>query len=139
VSDPVRLKVCDACRTAIPEGASTCPECGARQPMEVPGGGPTFGGIPPGVAFEDLFTRVQGAVGDRGRAMEGMFARALLRRYGGCLFLTLLVVFGGAFLLGLLAQEPLHALAWLLVVMGAAGLLLTGWLIRLLRATPPRQ
>jgi predicted anti-sigma-YlaC factor YlaD len=140
MADPLHLKVCPACRTAIAEAALLCPECGAAQEAEPPPGEP----VPEDVFdVEHMFETMRGAfAGERGarRTMAGMGARQVLQSRIGCLATFLVVFFGIPVLLGLLLGDALGALAVMLLVVGVAGLVMTGilvWLLLPTRRRPP--
>lgn len=123
LSAPVDLRVCPACGVAVPAAGGRCPECGA--PLEAEGPprrGPTGSPFPGRGGPQDAF----GVGGPE-------VVRAVLARNVGCLVRVLAVVFGLPVLVGALAGNALGGLAVALLVVGGAGLLLTAWLVALLR------
>jgi hypothetical protein len=94
----------------------------------------------PGMNVEELFEAFGSVLGGQAttkQAVTGSLARAFLWRNRGCLLTAALIVFGIPLLIGALVGDVLGALAWMLLVVGVAGLGLTAWLIKLVR--PPRR
>ncbi|MFV1960103.1 MAG: hypothetical protein ACC662_11905 [Planctomycetota bacterium] len=125
--EPIRMRLCPRCHTAIDEDLAICPECGAaRVPQD--GGPPAGAGI------------FGGGRGDA-RALTGPLLRRVLAERVGCLLQALLVVFGLPLLLGLLAGNALAGLGVALLVEGLFGLALTAllvWLVWPARGGPRR-
>jgi len=125
----IRLEPCAGCGVAFPADQRVCPECGT----------PREGGAGP-EGLEDLLGAFGAAFGGPApsrRALWGPLARAFLGRNRGCLLSFLVLFFGIPLLVGALLDAVPTVLAVMLLVVGALGLGLTGWLVWLVR--PPRS
>jgi len=129
--EPILMRICPRCNTAIDEDLRVCPECGAvRVPEDGAPPAPVRGtagarGEPAQAPFATVF----GAGRGDARTLTGPLVRRVLAERIGCLVQALLVVFGLPLLLGLLAGNALGGLGVALLIEGIAGLALTFFLI----------
>jgi hypothetical protein len=80
-----------------------------------------------------VFGGMPGGDANVGRAVMGSLARGFLGRNRGCLIFVLLLVFGPPMAIGAHNYGALGALGGALLVVGGLGLLMTIWIVWLLR------
>ncbi len=134
MTDPIRLRTCASCQTAILPTLAVCPECGAPQ-AGVTANAPDTQGTPSDRQRAGGYDPLEEVFAGRAdpKELTGSFLRAFLGQHLGCLGTLLFLLFVPALLLGWLRGDVLGTMGGMLLTVGILGLVLTGWLIWLVR------